>query len=439
MLSWLKQYPSTMKNKLRTALLPVLALICNVALAQGWKAIIPLGGNAWVNEPARITDNGLMRWTDERSLPTVYFRLSVPQEVNLFLRLRVPDGTSKISVAIGKAVFTKQLNNRKFDTIAIGKVQIPVEGYVKVNLKAIGKTGSVYADITDLVVYGTKGDDDVEYVKQGSSFHFGRRGPSVHLRYTVPDAVKKDVRWFYNEITVPEGNDIIGSYFMADGFGEGYFGMQVNSPTERRILFSVWSPFNTQDPKSIPDSLKIKMLKKGTDVRGGEFGNEGSGGQSYKRFGWQAGKTYAFLLGAEPNAADRTTTYTAYFKDVAANKWYLIASFNRPQTNTYLTSLYSFLENFSPDEGNRTRMAQYGNQWISDSKGKWQELTTAGYTFDATAKAKYRKDYAGGLLNGQFYLKNCGFFDDFVPMGKQFSRVVKGVKPDVNLSALPVN
>lgn len=426
-----------MKNKLRFSLLPGLILICNVVSAQPWKAIIPLGGNAWVNEPAKITDNGLVKWNDAKSIPAIYFRLSVPQEVSLSLRLRVPDGRSKISVNLGKVEFTKQINNRSFDTINIGKVHIPVAGYVKISLKGIGKTGSIYADVTDLIVSGTRADDDVEYVKQGSSFHFGRRGPSVHLRYAVPETAKKDVRWFYNEITVPEGNDVIGSYYMADGFGEGYFGMQVNSATERRVLFSVWSPFNTQDPKSIPDNMKIKLLKKGDDVHGGEFGNEGSGGQSYKRFAWQAGKTYAFLLGAEPNEAGKATSYTAYFKDIAADKWYLIASFSRPQTSTYLTSLYSFLENFNPDGGDRTRMAQYGNQWISDSKGNWQELTAATYTFDATAKGKYRKDYAAGLADGQFYLKNCGFFDEFVPAGKAFTREAKGVKPVVDLTALP--
>ena len=68
---------------------------------------------------------------------------------------------------------------------------------------------------------------------------------------------------------------------MVNGFGEGYFGMQCNSETERRILFSVWSPFDTQEPKLIPDSLKIKLLRKGEGVYIGEFGNEGSGGKSF--------------------------------------------------------------------------------------------------------------------------------------------------------------
>ena len=72
---------------------------------------------------------------------------------------------------------------------------------------------------------------------------------------------------------------------------EGYFGIQVNSATERRILFSVWSPFSTDNPKEIPDDKKIKLLRKGKDVHTGEFGNEGSGGQSYLRYQWKTGTT----------------------------------------------------------------------------------------------------------------------------------------------------
>lgn len=405
--------------------------------AQSIKAVIPFGGNVWVKAPAAITDSGLVNWSSPKTTARIYFRPSVPQLFRISLRLKVPSGTSQIAVAAGGKVFNKKVANPVFDTIAIGQISVSQPGYVKVNVTGISKTGKVYAEITDLIINYNKTDDDLEFVKKGSSFHFGRRGPSVHLRYTVPEKIKNNVNWFYNEITVPAGNDVVGSYFMADGFGEGYFGMQVNSVTERRVLFSVWSPYNTEDPKAIPDSMKVKLLKKGAGVHGGKFGNEGSGGQSYKPFMWQAGKTYAFLLGAEPDSANKTTIYTAYFKDIAAGKWNLIASFKRPQKATHLTSLYSFLENFEPDGGNVTRMAYYGNQWVADNKGNWQELTGITYTGDATAKGKYRKDYAGGIQNGKFFLKNCGFFNNFVPINTGFTRPAKGKKPIIDLAALP--
>jgi hypothetical protein len=37
----------------------------------------------------------------------------------------------------------------------------------------------------------------------------------------------QDIEWFYSELKVPEASDVIGSYFMANGFSEGYFGIQV--------------------------------------------------------------------------------------------------------------------------------------------------------------------------------------------------------------------
>ena len=53
---------------------------------------------------------------------------------------------------------------------------------------------------------------------------------------------------------------------MANGFGEGYFGMQVNGPSERRVLFSIWSPFRTDNPREIPADQRIVALGKGNGV-----------------------------------------------------------------------------------------------------------------------------------------------------------------------------
>jgi hypothetical protein len=73
------------------------------------------------------------------------------------------------------------------------------------------------------------------------------RFPSLGIRFepNLSRVVRGLVLAVNCEITVPVGQDPIGSYFMANGFGEGYFGFQVNSKTERRVLFSVWSPFRT--------------------------------------------------------------------------------------------------------------------------------------------------------------------------------------------------
>jgi hypothetical protein len=413
--------------------------LCTTAEAQKtYTDIIPLGGNACVNEPAKITDDGLTNWNDVSSVANIYFRADVVQTFHIFLRLKIDEGKSEISITSGNNQFIKQISNTNFETVEIGKLNIDKPGYIKINLKGISKTGNVFADVSDLIIQHEKPDSNLVYVKNGSSFHFGRRGPSVHLNFIVPNNVKNNVHWFYNEITIPEGMDKLGSYFEADGFGEGYFGMQVNSATERHILFSIWSPFETDNPKNIPDSLQIMLLKKGVMVQTHEFGNEGSGGQSFMNFLWKAGNTYGFLLNAEPDSVHHTTTFTAYFKDVSKNKWYLIASFKRPQTQTCLTHLYSFLENFIPETGDETRKGFYKNQWIADDKDNWYELTQAKFTVDATAKCGYRKDYAGGVEGDKFFLKNDGFFNEFVQPNQIFKRKASNKKPDINFANLPM-
>jgi hypothetical protein len=243
------------------------------------------------------------------------------------------------------------------------------------------------------------------------------------------------VVYFYNEITVPENNDVLGSYFMANGFGQGYFGMQVNSPTERRILFSVWSPYETDNPGTIPDEFKIKLLKNGEEVYTGEFGNEGSGGQSFLKFDWKAGTTYKFLLKGNP-AENGATDFTAWFFAPEVGVWKLIAGFRRPKTDTYLTHLYSFLENFYTETGNIERSGLYSNQWIYSTDNKWIELTGIKFTADATARKESRMDYSGGIKNGSFFLKNCGFFSEATPIDSYFERQSTGIPPDINFDNL---
>ena len=275
--------------------------------------------------------------------------------------------------------------------------------------------------------------DGAAYVPndEDNFFYWGRRGPSVHLNYSLPEGIHAE--WFYNEVFVPSGQDILGSYFMADGFSQGYFGMQVNSPTERHILFSVWSPFHTDDPSKIPDSQKIVLVAKGDGVHAGEFGNEGSGGQSYLNFPWKAGTSYRFLLHAQP-LEQNATQFTAWFFAPEEGKWRLIASFRRPQTNSWLTGLHSFLENFDPEQGDKTRLVLFDHQWIRTDDGKWVPLTKARFTGDNTARKGYRMDYAGGIKGNAFFLQNCGFFPYYTPLDSWWERRVTGKEtpPDVD-------
>ena len=394
---------------------------------------IPAGANSWAinNNSANSTmfkDSEIKNWTDLKTVVRTYFKTETSGKLHLGLNANIPNGTSVIKITVGKQTQNIEIKNSENTKIDVGIFNTEA-GYNFIELEGLEKTGTHVANISEVLIGGPATDGYVYFIKE--DFYFGRRGPSVHLKYEMPK--EKDVEWFYNEIMVPEGEDVIGSYFMANGFKDGYFGIQVNSTTERRILFSVWSPFDTQNPKDIPDDHKIILLKKGEGVTSGEFGNEGSGGQSYKVFPWKVNTTYKFLLKGVPSV-NNSTDYTAYFFAPEENKWNIIASFRRPQGSRYLQNLYSFLENFDTNTGNISRKANYNNQWVYTTEKEWIELTKAKFTADATARKKSRLDYSGGANGNQFFMKNCGFFSDTTPIDTEFTRTANGVAPKIDFS-----
>ena len=400
-------------------------------------SIILAKGNSWVvgdiasNEEI-ITEDGIRNWKDLDTKIRTYFKVNTSGQIKVSLKAQAVEGSSVVTIALGDQQKEVEISNTDFQTLEAGMFSVEKAGYYFLEIQGKSNTGETIADIDSFTLEGSALNEGITYVKE--DFYWGRRGPSVHLNYTAPEG--KDIVWFYNEITVPEGDDTLGSYFMANGFAEGYFGMQVNSSTERRILFSVWSPYETQNPDEIPDDYKIILLGKGEGVTTGEFGNEGSGGQSYKVFNWKAGQTYKFLLKGSPST-NNSTDYTAYFFDPTEGSWSLIASFRRPHTSTYLKRQHSFLENFITQTGNISRMGVYGNQWVYDTEGEWHELTEAKFTADATAKKGSRVDYAGGAKGNTFYMKNCGFFDDMTEMNTMHTRTPNGKAPEIDFALLP--
>lgn len=402
----------------------------NVIAQQTKTYDIPLVGNAFEvghkeGSSSTVTKVDALISPQTKNVTKTYFKVLGTGNVNIQLKGEAKND-AQLNVGFNKK--TKKYNWKSTDkTISVGTFAISKPGYVSVDLS--GLKGEI--PITDLIVSGTAVDNGIIYSNDPQYYYWARRGPSCHLAYEIP--TEKNVSYYYNEIVVPKDADIIGSYYMANGFGEGYFGIQANSETERRILFSVWSPFVTDDPKSIPDDEKIVLLKKGDNVKTGEFGNEGSGGQSYMKYNWKADTTYKFLLKGVPNG-DNSTTYTAWFFMPETNNWQIIASFKRPKTNTYLKRFHSFLENFMPTQGYLTRKVNFNNQWVYD--GEWKKVNGAKLTVDATYKANQRIDATGGTTSTGYFLKMGGFFNEIEQPGTAFKFDNKQTAPQIDFSKL---
>lgn len=428
-----------MKNILSTLLILFVSISCAVSQQTDSKLIeIPIEGNSWFSPKSTRNRSDFKQqiesWNSKNQTLKTYVYFSDPGKFTLSLVAGKLNEYGSFNVeAFGKSTTISVAKND--EKINLGDFEVTKTGYYPIQLT---KTNASQSPAFSR--YEIEGAAEflsgVHYVKNndGNFYYWGRRGPSVHLSYELPK--EKEIIYFYNELLVPEGNDVIGSYYMANGFGEGYFGMQVNSPTERRILFSVWSPFHTDNPKEIPEDQKIKLISKGANVNTGEFGNEGSGGQSYLVNNWKAGEKYKFLLRGKP-IENNYTEFTAWFFSPEWNEWRLIAKFQRPNTKKHLTRLHSFLENFSPEQGDIARKVLTTNQWAYDTSDTWHELNKAVFTVDETGSKSYRMDYGGGVEGDSFYLKNCGFFDQFTKARTEFVRSRKGVAPVIDFKSLP--
>ena len=410
------------------------SLFVQPAVAQN-ESVVTLSANGYVTagpEKNAFIDEQrceLRNWNDPETVVSFYFKVEKSGKMDVALKAK---GHSKIEVSLlGKKKKIK-LDSDGLELVKVGAFKVKEPGYIKMDVRGLKiKAGEDFGNVAEVIVGGDVAP--VVCVSPEFSTHFGRRGPSVHLGYTLP---KENVEWFYNEIVVPEEGDIPSSYYMACGFGQGYFGMQNNAPHKRRVLFSVWSPFETDNPADIPDSLRVQLVKKGENVTINDFGNEGSGGQSYMHYDWKAGERCRFLMGVKPDG-DNSTVYTAYFYDNHQNKWVLVASWRRPKISTWYTNAHSFLENFNPVMGYINRKACYTNQWARTVDGKWIPVTQARFTCDATGHHRQRLDYNGGVEGENFFLTMGGFFNDYMKSGTRLERKGNVTEaPDIDFTTL---
>ena len=432
-----------------TCLSAVLASQVNAADAADWS--VPLAGNAFRSQPEPGKGGmgqAAVRWNSPNEVYSVFFHVDRPAELTLALKGRAESAAMRVEIKVNGEEFKALLQDAPVRAYPLGRVVVDHAGYVRVDLRCEQPASSAaLAEVSDLLVTSSVDGLVLDCVKnnEGNMFYWGRRGPSVHLAYQTPP--NTDLTYAYSEITVPQGQDQKGAYFMANGFGEGYFGFQVNSDTERRVLFSVWSPFRTDNPAEIPAEDRVVTLGKGKGVHAQDFGNEGSGGQSYWIHPWKAGVTYRFLTEVKPDGQGNTQ-YTSWFGekrlgekqsgDKQVDQWQLIASFKRPKTNRHLTGFHSFLENFIPEYGHLERLAEYGNQWVCDVDGQWHEVTRAKLTGDNTARGRSRLDYAGGADADHFFLRHCGFFDKSTALDQIFERDASSAdRPEIVFEDLP--
>lgn len=377
-------------------------------------------------EGARISQRGgVTRWTNPETKIVWFGEFKRTGEITARLALKLPaDAESKLKLSVAgqsREVSLKGAGDSPV-TADFGAFELKETGYQRFTLESLNERDKPFGDLQALLLDGPALADAHFNLKER------RNAASVHLAYPVPEGT--DVAAFYCEVTAVD--DPVTTFYMACGWRRGYFGMQVNSLTERRIIFSVWDSGNEAvDRNKVADENRVRLMGKGEGVYTGDFGNEGTGGHSHLKYLWKTGEPQKFIVTAQPTN-ETFTIFSGYYFHPDTKAWMLISSWKAPKEGGWLRGLHSFSENFWGNTGHLRRKALYGNQWFRTPAGQWTELTTASFSHDPTGRLD-RRDRFMGVEDGQFFLSHGGFVPGFTQYGEKFSRPPLGKPPVIEL------
>ncbi len=375
-----------------------------------------------VNGAKISATKGISGWSNPKITVSWFGEIKTPGKLAAAVSVRLAKGAAtrlKLTVA-GQSRQADVTGTDESQAVSFGEFNVAKAGYTRFELATLGGSGP---DVEALVLDG-------EVVKDA---HFNldprRNAASVHLQFPLPKDTKAAL--FYNEVTAVA--DPVATYYMACGFSRGYFGMQVNSATERRIIFSVWDAASGQSAKdrtTVAAENHTQLVAKGEGVVASVFGNEGTGGHSHLVYPWKTGSTQRFVVAVKPEGT--FTDYSGYWFHPEQKKWMLLATFHAPKDGNYLRGLYSFSENFNGNSGHVPRKALFGPQWIRTAGGEWRELTEARFSHDPTGKVN-RLDRFMGVEGGRFFLSHGGFIPGYTEYGTPFTRSATKPPEDIVL------
>ena len=386
-------------------------------------------------------NDGVYGWADKSQSVVWYGDLRDPGALQLGLQVVLPAGqTVKWRLHVS-GVAPKSAQTQTFvltaeatgtgavQAVAFGDVRIAQAGFYRLALEGVARSGATFGDLKALSLDGPAAASVAS--KAGFNFTHWRGQTSTHLTYRFPKGAKYVA--FYNEVTPL--TDPVHTYYCGIGFDGGYFGMQANTATEKRIIFSVWDNASEGVNRAKVDAQdRAGLLAKGANVFAGDFGNEGTGGHSHLVVPWKVGQTQRFLVKATPDGD--AAIFAGYYFRPDTRKWMLISAWRRPRTEASLLRFYSFSEDFGHDQ-QATRRARFGNAWVQGADGKWTEPLSARFSRTAVGEP-VRRDWQAQVVGDRFETQIGGFIDRTTEAGDLLTRAPSHHPPtDLILPPLP--
>jgi hypothetical protein len=227
---------------------------------------------------------------------------------------------------------------------------------------------------------------------------------------------QKDATCLYGEITVLATAPHIyycGANWHPGEPAGGYCGIQHNSETERRTIFSIWDT---------SPQLHPRVTFAGPRTIHNRFGGEGEGGHTHMVWPWKVGDTFQFFMRKQP-AKDHATDTCYYIYDPVQKNWLHAATIRNPNGGkasvaTIGGGLNSFLENFAGKDRAVPKLALY-RLWLGSSVDAMKCLTKA------------RGDGIWGQLHDAYFLAEgdpVALSDLFAQLREKYGTPVMGEK-----------
>jgi hypothetical protein len=352
-------------------------------------------------------------WTNQ-ARSVVYYLYQTAGEYNFSIENTVTNGVNlnysiKISPCYSGLAITPSQQAVTFNgTGNVGlttafKVTASTTGYYRYELKPLSAPNNAIT-IHNLIFKALQANSKVNQTDYQSS-------PSVHLNFNSTVSTVKSYNWLYQEVKVPTGKDPLYTFYMSIGFYRGYLGMQTNSPTERRVLFSVWDSADAENDPNHTAADNVSLVAKGTNVTSNGFGGEGTGGQTYINANWQTNQTVAFIMNVRQETTN-SVLLSAWYKLEGQSTWNYMATWRAPKEQRNFDGFYSFLENFGYSNGQLQRQAEYYNAWAKESaSGNWVHLNKVTYS-NTDGAVGQRVDFEQGVSptnTNRFYMSSGGY------------------------------
>jgi hypothetical protein len=172
---------------------------------------------------------------------------------------------------------------------------------------------------------------------------------SLHLGFQDPSS--EDAELLMVDIKVDSSSP--NTYYAPINFIGGYCGIQ-DIGDRRTLHFSLWD-YVDGDQRAVPEEAAARILWRGYNVEGSDFGGEGTGIKTWKEYDWKNNQPYRLAVKMRPETVDTFpgSTRDYWVLDFATGEWMHIATLWRAanpesgELETDLGEVFAFIEDWA--------------------------------------------------------------------------------------------